>query len=108
MDSMTEATLDAMKASADFKTDFKAAELVTFEKPEPVVRPEPARVDSYQEATAHAMQRAFTAKAAIDAEAGEPLAPQRASGPKTLTHNEEAGKHGDALRRSMKGSLGPT
>src|SRR2546425_9161268 len=72
---------------------------VTFAAPAP-------HVDSYAEAITHAMQRAFAAQAAIDAEARKALAAQRAEGPRTLTHNEEAKQKGDAFMRSMNGYLG--
>src|SRR2546425_1943105 len=72
---------------------------VTFQAPAP-------QQVSYGEATARAMQRAFTAKAAIDAEAREQLAAQRAEGPKTRTHTSEEAQKGDAFRRSMNAHRG--
>ena len=105
MDNMTDQTLEAMKASADFKTDFKAAEYVEFKKPEPVVEPEPPQVSSYAERSTAALQSALTAKAKNDAEARESLAAQRGES-KTRTHTSEEKQKGDAFRRSMNAYLG--
>src|SRR3989441_11683645 len=105
-DQMSEDSLAAMRGPEgpkivpdDVVVDKIEGDRVTFAAPAP-------HVDSYAEATTRAMQAAFSAKAKNDAEARESLAAQRASGPKTLTHNEEAKQKADAFRRSMNGYLG--
>ena len=108
-DQMNESTLDAMRGPEGPKVVVPVADDVVVEKIEgdrvTFAAPAP-HVDSYAEATTRAMQAAFSAKAKNDAEARESLAAQRASGPKTLTHNEEAKQKADAFRRSMNGYLG--
>ena|SRR5438128_133129 len=117
MDSMTEATLDAMKG-ADGPTVPVVKQPVTDEpQQQPMttsVQPEGSRtwddatpqVSSYAERSTQAMARALNAKAAIEREASEQLARLRDEGPKTRTHTSDEAQKGDAFRRSLNCYLG--